>query len=331
MSLSPADSRAAWLEERRHGVGASDVAGLLGLSPWASPFSIFADKVYGLDDDRETLAMSFGRRAEPMISPWFTELTGLYIGGEQESCVHPEHAHHRCTIDGRVFDGFVRDKVKGCFDLDAALGVLEIKTTSATPTEWEEEGIPVYYQAQAQWSMHVTGSDHLWFSTLHLAFGRPDLRVYELHRDEADVELITSAVDAFWADHVLAGIPPDTDAHPATTYATKHLPASAGAVTEVTADVAEWVAALASHKADRKTLDGFIDEAENAIRAALGEATEGHFNGELVVSHRPQRRSGIDTAALKARLPRVAAKFATESTYRVLRHHKPSKPKGNKT
>lgn len=318
MSTAAAD-RAVWLAERRNGVGASDVAGILGLSPWASPYSIWASKVFDTsdDDDRDTFAMSFGRRAESMIAPWFHELTGLHVYSQQSSCNHPINEWQRCTIDGAVYE---TDDAR---EFGNALGVYEAKTTSATPAEWETDGIPVYYQCQAQWTMHVTGTDRCWFAVLHLAFGRPDLRVYELARDQADIDLIVKTVDAFWHDHVLTGIPPDTDAHQATTYATKHLPASVGDMVEVDDLVEQKLSSLALLKSDRKVLDEQIEMRENAVRAALGECTEGYHNGQLIVSHREQKRTGIDTKALAARLPRVAARFATESTYRVLRAHKP--------
>lgn len=329
---SLADLRAEWLEWRRGGIGGSDVAGVLGLSQWSSPYSIWFEKVYGSDDDGETLAMEFGRRAEPMIAPWFHEKTGLYVAGAQTRCVQPEHPHRRCTIDGRVYETPKHDEGEflasvGAWNVSDALGSYEAKTTSATPKEWEEEGIPVPYQAQAQWTMAVNGTEHIWFAVLHLAFGRPDLRVYELHRDEGDIALITETVDAFWHDHVLTGEAPATDSHVATTYATKHLPASAGDSTELDFVVAAEVERWRALKALAKDAEAQIAEVENALRAKLGGATEGLFDGQLIVSHRPQKKRGIDTDAFRLSMPYTAAKFATESTYRVLRAHKPPKPK----
>ena len=105
------EDRQAWLAERRNGVGGSDVAGILGLSPWASPYSVWASKVFGDVDDRDTLAMSFGRRAEQMIAPWFHELTGLYVGGQQTACVHPDNDWQRCTIDGKVYAADAHNEV----------------------------------------------------------------------------------------------------------------------------------------------------------------------------------------------------------------------------
>ena len=39
-------SREEWLEWRRGGLGGSDVAGVLGVSPWATPFSVWWSKVH---------------------------------------------------------------------------------------------------------------------------------------------------------------------------------------------------------------------------------------------------------------------------------------------
>lgn len=45
--------RAEWLQWRRGGLGGSDIAGVLGLSPWSSPWSVWADKVINRTDDNE--------------------------------------------------------------------------------------------------------------------------------------------------------------------------------------------------------------------------------------------------------------------------------------
>ena len=36
--------REEWLERRRNTIGGSDAAGIVGLSSWASPFSVWAEK-----------------------------------------------------------------------------------------------------------------------------------------------------------------------------------------------------------------------------------------------------------------------------------------------
>ena len=50
-------SRDEWLAIRRTGIGSSDIAGVLGLSPWASPYTVWADKRGRVPPVEQTEAM----------------------------------------------------------------------------------------------------------------------------------------------------------------------------------------------------------------------------------------------------------------------------------
>ena len=43
--------RAAWLAERRSGIGGSDIAAILGLSPWKTAVDVWLDKTGQREDD----------------------------------------------------------------------------------------------------------------------------------------------------------------------------------------------------------------------------------------------------------------------------------------
>ena len=56
--------RAEWLDWRRGGIGSSDIAAIIGLSPWATPYSVWAEKTGRLDNhDNDDTVKEFGRRA----------------------------------------------------------------------------------------------------------------------------------------------------------------------------------------------------------------------------------------------------------------------------
>lgn len=304
--------RTEWLNWRRNGIGASDVAGILGLSPWASPFSVWASKVDDTNDDHDTDAMEFGRRAEIMVAPWFADRTGLTVAGEQARCSHPADPWKLCTVDGFVLDG------PGS-DIGDALGVLEIKTTGDSAADWAE-GVPVHYRCQATWAMHVTGTDRCWFAVLHLAFGRPRFEVYEFERDADEEAFVVEACDAFWYDHVLTQHPPAVDGHSATTDAIKaHWPTAEGSL-EADAITRRICDRIRAHKNTLKILEANIAEAENELRAALGDREaliDG--TGNVLASWKPQAVTRLDTTALKAAAPDVANQFTTTTTTRVLR------------
>ncbi len=277
----PTTDRAAWLEWRRQGLGASDVAGVLGISPWSSPWSVWADKVGLLPPKAQSEPMEAGHWLERAIAPWFADRTGLHVYGVQTCVSHPEHPWQRCTLDGFVTESYIGSEAR----LYDPLGLLEIKA----PWSWREwvDGIPPHYQAQAQWQLHVTGHEHLWFAVLH---GRR-LATYELERDQADIDLIVERASAFWHEHVLTGVAPEVDGSDATYHALarvypEHTPGTSIALDDLADIVAWWKREKRYEREAKRNAQGYATR----IEAALGEAEEGTIDGQRVVSWRNQTR-----------------------------------------
>jgi len=291
--------RDAWLNWRREGLGASDIAGVLGISPWASPWSVWADKAGLLPPEPENEHMAAGRWLEAAIGPWFSHETGLMVTGEQMWCTHNDHAHHRCTVDGFVHES-------GQADIIERLGVVEIKVTGPGK-RWEH--IPEHYQAQMQWQMHVTDSDHAWAAVL---MGRR-LDIHELVRDRADIEFMVEAADRFWNDHVATGTPPVTDGHDATLRALAAVYPDADPDKAVELSGCHLPVSLAGAKVDVKAAKADEKRFAAAIQAELGDAEEGTVDGQRVVSWRNQSRTTV--------CPQCDHK--TTSDFRVLRLHLP--------
>lgn len=300
-------ARADWLAWRREGIGASDVAALMGLSPWASPWSVWADKtgLVPLDDDDEDMsdALMVGRMLEPALAAWFAQELGLTVAGEQTWCVHPEHETHRATVDGFVLESPDHTPAQ-------ALGVLEIKH-EAYGRPWDT--IPVHYQCQGQWALHVTGLERVWFAVLH---GRR-FRTYELERDEADIALMTTVVDRFWESFVVSGTPPPVDATEATARAIAQAYPGGGAGVDLPPGL---VHAWHQAKGEAKLATQALAFCEAEIKAALGDAEEGLVGDAVVVTWHTQARKGsLCEEAMAAAGIDVEAYRAEPTTYRVLR------------
>jgi len=267
-----------WLAWRGQGVGASDVAAILGISPWASPWSVWATKAGLLAPPEPTAEMEAGHWLELAVGPWFAHRTGLHVAGEQTWCTHPEHAHHRCTVDGFVFESEHSD-------IADALGVLEIKT-SQPGRAWDE--VPAHYAAQCLWQMHVTGLDRVWVAVLR---GRR-LDILEMERDQAEIDFVVSRVDAFWERHVLTGTPPPVDGHRATLDALaqvwpEHTPGKAVDIDDLAHVLDDWRAAKDEQKAAREREKAAAAE----LIARLEDAEEGLVAGERAVTWRQQSRT----------------------------------------
>ena len=136
--------------------------------------------------------------------------------------------------------------------------------------------------------MHVTGLAHVWLPVLH---GRR-LEVYELDRDDADVDLIVERVEAFYREHVLPGVPPELDGHDATLRALAsiyptHTPGEAVSIDHVRGALTM----LAEAKRARKAAEEEEAAAGALIRWALKSAEEGTVDGQRAVTLRAQTRT----------------------------------------
>lgn len=279
--LSPAEAtpdNPRWHELRREGITASEIAAVVGLSPWDSPFSLYHRKINGWEvEDNED--MSNGRRLEGVICDWWADTqdplsnlavvrAGLYA--------HPDRMWQMATPDRLI--------CRACPECDGKAGpplaVLDAKW-AATWDHWGEPGtdeIPVYYRAQLLWQMDVLGVDEG-----HLAvLGPGGFRAYgPVRRDEADLRILRAA-GADMMRRLRDGDPPDVDSHPATVTALKRLhPTVEDYDVEVPVELAEGYRRA---RALRARLEAVLAGYEARIRAAIGSGRRAMCNGRLVAS-----------------------------------------------
>ncbi|MDZ7703149.1 MAG: YqaJ viral recombinase family protein [Trueperaceae bacterium] len=193
----PETQRDAWLESRKAGLGGSDMAGILGLSPWSSAHEIWEEKTDRKASDGDMLRFRLGRALEPFTIAEFERETGLEVlPFDGVTFVRRDRPWGRGNTDGLVFDD-------GHF-----VGLYEGKTASIfNRGEWEHH-VPVYYQTQAQHYGWVLDAERAFFGVLYL--GRTDFDHHVLPRDEDDVLEMVEAGDEFW-QYVEDDEPPPPD------------------------------------------------------------------------------------------------------------------------
>lgn len=97
-------TRPEWLEYRRKGLGGSDAAAVLNLSPFRTARDLYFDKlgIVTADDQANWVALEVGNLLEPLVARIFGKKTGLKI--YQRKCMfqHPylslTRAHKNTTI-----------------------------------------------------------------------------------------------------------------------------------------------------------------------------------------------------------------------------------------
>ena len=268
--LNADTDRDTWLAERRKGIGASEIAAVMGISPWESPFSLYWRKVNGWSY-AASAQMEWGTRLEDAIAQkyahehgddWLVRPAGLMVGPEPWILGTPD----------RLLD----TAIPGI----GICGVLELKTAHSAD-EWGEPGtddIPVYYRAQVQWLMLVVGVD--WAHVAVLIRGS-DYREYEVLRDETDIAAMVDAGREFMA-RIESSDPPDIDSHSATLATLKRLhPDLEDAEVEVDSDVAANFLTAVEMVRQAEQLK---QSAEIQLRAAMGPAKRAVCGGERVAS-----------------------------------------------
>jgi putative phage-type endonuclease len=284
--LIPTANEAEWLAARRQGVTASEIAVLMGLSPYSSPYALYHQKTGDLPEQAENDAMLLGKHMESYVAGRFAERRpGFQVTGDGRSLyAHPSRPWQMATPDRLV--------TEGSYSAWDAIAVLECKIDGGSDG-WGDDGsdeIPVHYRCQVLWQMDVMGVQTGFVACL--LWQRRQVRVYELTLDSAaedDLDLMKNEADAFLA-RIAVGSPPDIDWRPATRDALKHLHPS---VKDEDVNIGGQLAGR--YRAACRTLKTAEQKKakyENQIRELLGSARRATAASEVVA-----RRDVYDVAA----------------------------------
>jgi putative phage-type endonuclease len=186
-------NRTEFLARRKSGIGGSDVAAIMGLSKWKTPYQIWQDKTGRAADKPETEYQHFGTVLEQVIADEFSNRHGVKVQRRNEMFRHKEHPELVANIDRYIVGG----------------GILECKTSNAfSLADWGESGtdqIPDYYMTQVQHYMHVTGYHD---AVLAVLIGGNTYRDYNIAYDRDLAEFQSAKCMEFWREYVEKDMPP---------------------------------------------------------------------------------------------------------------------------
>lgn len=281
-----------WLEKRRvSGIGASESAVILGLSPWSSPFELYGQKIGLIDATEQTEAMKWGLILEGPILKEFAKETGREVWPWGELLQSKEHPFLIATPDGR----------QAAKNRDS-LGVVQVKTSAYRAADWEN-GVPPHVYCQMQHEMAVTG--HTWATAVVLLRGSK-LLWSDVERDDKFInETLIPAVNDFWKRVVAQEPPPEVDGSEATKKALAAIyPQDNQETIELDGhflDLHFERGQLAEHK---RNVETSLREIDNKFRAAIGENTFAQLSNGARYSLKTQERKEYTVPAKSFRVLR---------------------------
>jgi putative phage-type endonuclease len=112
------EERAAWLKERKLGIGGSEVAAIMGLSKYSTPWQVWAEKTGRFDNDFDNEPMYWGRAMEPLIRQRYCCDNGVDVVVPKGILRHPDYDFICASVDGITSDGRLVDIKTSRFGYD---------------------------------------------------------------------------------------------------------------------------------------------------------------------------------------------------------------------
>ncbi|MBK8103476.1 MAG: YqaJ viral recombinase family protein [Cellvibrionales bacterium] len=220
--------RETWLDVRKQGIGASDAAAAVGISPYQSPLELWLIKT-GRDSgmpkpnpDDESSPMYWGNILEPIVAQHYTKRTGNKVRKVNAVLQHPDADKHwmLANLDYPVTH-------------NSDVQILECKTAGEWGAKHWRDGVPEYVQCQVQHQLAVTGKQAA--DVCVLLCGQ-EIKIYRIERDEALIEKLIALERQFW-HCVETDTPPPVDGSDSSGRALKYLyPNDSGDVLDLTED-----------------------------------------------------------------------------------------------
>jgi putative phage-type endonuclease len=290
--------------DRRAFLGGSDAGAILGLSPWATPYEIWLEKIgeaKAVDAKKERF-FARRKRQEPVVLEMLADEKGIHARSVNTRAFHPAHGFLSCEIDAIAEDGIE----------------IEIKTVHPFQAkEWGTEDtdeIPPHYTAQALHGLMVTGQQRRLVAAL---IGVDDLRIYMVERDDETLARMLEHEIAFWK-MVCDRTPP-----PAVKLSDveKIFGVDKGQVLAIDDNIPiiDALARIRELKVEEKSIEAKLEEQQLIVKGFMKDAAVLTLGGKKACSWKSQTANRIDPDALRTNFPDIARQVTKVTPSRVFR------------
>ncbi|WP_218563978.1 YqaJ viral recombinase family protein [Marinospirillum perlucidum] len=296
--------REEWLKIRNQGIGASEAAAAVGISPYQSQLELWMIKtgrmtpVPELSLDEERSPMYWGTVLEPIVAEHYTRKTGRRVRRVNAILQHPDPDKHwmLANLDRQVV---ANDEVQ----------LLECKTAGEFGAKLWKDGVPEYYQCQVQHQLAVTGKQSADVAVLICG---QEFRVYRIERDDALIEQLIKLEHQFWS-WVESDTPPPADGTESAGQALRQLyPHDNGETLDLKEDpqLNNQFDQLVRLREQLKALSDQEIALKQRLQETLGDASKAHFQGGIISWKRSKDTVALDSKKLLKEHPHLLNDYA---------------------
>ena len=290
-------NREQFLLDRKKGIGGSDCASILGVSPYRTALEVYHDKTRPeLALDEPTEDMQRGVRVEKYILQEYAERSEVQLNTNIPTIVDKQYPFMRANIDAKVIDANV---------------IVEVKSTKAPISSWEN-GIPEYYKAQVAYYAMLADAERV---DVPVLFSGWKYTCFTYWRDESYEANIKQAVIDFWQNHIVKAVPPKPTS-------LEELKAAYPMLAEEKTikadnDIRQKVYQLQEAQEQRKSLEKQEKVLKTQIQGYMGDA--GLLDaGFCKLALKERKITRFDTGTFKEEHTELYQQYLNDNSYRIL-------------
>lgn len=285
-------TRDEWLKARKLGLGGSDMAAVLGLSPWRSPIDVWLDKTSDTVEEKESEPMYWGNVLEEVVAQEFAKRSGYKVRNNNFTLQSEEYPYLLANIDREIVG------------LDAGL---ECKTANAfKANEWDGDNVPDAYYIQCQHYMAVTGKSSWWIACL---VGGNTFYYKEIKRNEEVIKAIIDTGAAFWELVESKTMPAPDDTKQCENALKKLYQKSNGQSVELPANYGNMIIDYLEIKNQLSELETKKRGIENVMKDFLKDNERATYGEHFVSWKSTKAREAFDAKAFKEDYPELHKQY----------------------
>ena len=295
--------RNQWLAVRKRGIGSSDAAAAVGLSPYQSQLELWMEKtgrdadLPKIDPKDDTTPVYWGSLLENIVAAQYTRRTGNRVRRVNAVLQHPNKPWMLANLDREVI---------GAPDVQ----ILECKTAGVHGARLWRDGVPEYVQLQVMHQLAVTGKQT---ADVAVLIGGQELRIHRIERDDRLIAQLVELERRFWL-MVEEDRAPLADGSDSAHQALQALyPRDRGDVLDFSGDLvmSALFSDLLAVRQARKAQAEQEARIKQAIQQRMGSASRAVFETGAVSWMRSQDSQVLDTERLCRDEPELARCFMT--------------------